>query len=92
MTSHLVRQFTELLECLKARGESARAFSLRKNIDKSTLNRLVNGHITQFDLTLIDKVVDGTDGQVNYETFAAFGRRLSQNPVQKRMRKRRRAA
>jgi hypothetical protein len=92
MPSHLVRQFAELRAALAARGESARAFGLRNRIDKSTLNRLLNGNITQFGLGLMDKVVAGTDGAVSHETFAIFARRLAEHPLPARKRKRKRAA
>lgn len=94
MPSHTVkqieglRQFSELRTCLKARGESERAFALRNKIDKSTFNRLLNGRVTQFDLDLVDKVYQGTDEKIGHDEFAVFGKRLAANPLVARCRRR----
>lgn len=92
MPSHDMRQFSELRACLKARGESERAFALRQGIDKSTFNRLLNGAITQFDLALVQKVFEGTDKKIGHDEFAAFGKRLAENPLPAVKRRRRKAA
>lgn len=92
MPSHPVRQFVELRKALADRGETERGFALRKQIDKSTFNRLLNGNITQLDLDLMNKVADGTGGVINHETFAAFAKRLAENPPAAKKRKRRRVA
>lgn len=79
-------RFQELAIYLAKNCESARAFGRRANIDKMTVYRLLNGRMKRFDAGLVQRIydatsggVDGLDGAVGHEQFAAFLARISQS-------------
>ncbi len=77
MASQNKRQFTELLEEIADHHGSARAFARSADVDKSILNRLLNGRARRVDPQLVSKIAAASDNRIGMDQFAAFFARLA---------------
>lgn len=72
------RRFRELLDWLKARDESLRAFAARSGIPAATLSRFTTGKTTKrFDLSITKKIADATEGAIGHVEVSAYLARLA---------------
>lgn len=78
MASPEERQFTELkAEIAKNHGNSARKFARTAELDKSLVNKLLNGRMRRWDPAVVSKIARATQDRVNLDAFAAYAERLS---------------